>query len=139
MKIAVLGATGFIGRALVPALAEQAEVLAISRRGDATESMHVRAVAADAADEVAIGRALEGVDVAYYLVHSLGKSDFGGLDRRAAATGTTSRSICAAARRPPPSSRAAVPSPSRFCEPPSSSAAAAPASRPSSHWSIACR
>lgn len=85
MKIAVLGATGFIGRALVPALAEQAEVLAISRRGDATESMHVRAVAADAADEVAIGRALEGVDVAYYLVHSLGKSDFGGLDRRAAA------------------------------------------------------
>lgn len=84
MKVAVLGATGFIGRALVPALAEHAEVLAISRRGDARESMHVRAVAADATDEAAIARALEGVDVAYYLVHSLGTSDFGGVDRRAA-------------------------------------------------------
>ncbi len=86
MKVAVLGATGFIGRALVPALAEHAEVLAISRRGDARESTHIRAVAADATDEAAIGRALEGVDVAYYLVHSLGTSDFGGVDRRAAAT-----------------------------------------------------
>jgi uncharacterized protein YbjT (DUF2867 family) len=85
MKVAVLGATGFIGRALVPALAERAEVLAISRRGDACEPTHVQAVAADATDEVAIGRALEGVDVAYYLVHSLGTSDFGGVDRRAAA------------------------------------------------------
>jgi uncharacterized protein YbjT (DUF2867 family) len=85
MKVAVLGATGFIGRALVPVLAEHAEVLAISRRGDAREPTHVRAVAADATDEAAIGRALEGVDVAYYLVHSLGTSDFGGVDRRAAA------------------------------------------------------
>ena len=85
MKVAVLGATGFIGRALVPALAEHAEVLAISRRGDARESTHVRAVAADATDEAAIARALEGVDVAYYLVHSLGTSDFGGVDRRTAA------------------------------------------------------
>jgi uncharacterized protein YbjT (DUF2867 family) len=85
MKVAVLGATGFIGRALVSAFAEDAEVVAISRRGDARESTHVRAVAADATDEVAIGRALAGVDVAYYLVHSLGTSDFGGVDRRAAA------------------------------------------------------
>jgi uncharacterized protein YbjT (DUF2867 family) len=84
MKVAVLGATGFIGRALVPALAEHADVLAISRRGDARESTQVRAVAADASDEAAIGRALEGVDVAYYLVHSLGTSDFKGADRRAA-------------------------------------------------------
>jgi uncharacterized protein YbjT (DUF2867 family) len=84
MKVAVLGATGFIGRALVPALAEHAEVLAISRRGDARESTRVRAVAADASDEAAVGRALEGVDVAYYLVHSLGTSDFKGVDRRAA-------------------------------------------------------
>jgi uncharacterized protein YbjT (DUF2867 family) len=85
VKVAVLGATGFIGRALVPVIAEQAEVLAISRRGDAPESPHVRAVSADATDEAAIERALEGVDVAYYLVHSLGTSDFGGVDRRAAA------------------------------------------------------
>jgi len=85
MKVAVLGATGFIGRALVPALADHADVLAISRRGDARESTHVRAVAADASDEAAIGRALEGVDVAYYLVHSLGTSDYKGVDRRAAA------------------------------------------------------
>jgi uncharacterized protein YbjT (DUF2867 family) len=85
MRIAVLGATGFVGRALLPALAKQGEVLAISRRGNARESTHVRAIAADATDETAIGRALEGVDVAYYLVHSLGASDFDDVDQRAAA------------------------------------------------------
>ena len=33
VRIAVLGATGFIGRALVPVLAERADVVAVSRRG----------------------------------------------------------------------------------------------------------
>ena len=33
MRVAVLGATGFVGRALVPALEELAEVVAVSRGG----------------------------------------------------------------------------------------------------------
>jgi len=86
MSVAVLGATGFIGRALVPALAERHEVVAISRRGDAEARRRVRPFAADASDALAIRRALEGVDVLYYLVHSLGSPDFDSVDTRAAVT-----------------------------------------------------
>jgi len=77
MRVAVLGATGFIGRALVPVLEREAEVVAISRHGP---------VVADATDADALARAFEGVDVVYYLVHSLGSSDFSSVDTRAAET-----------------------------------------------------
>jgi uncharacterized protein YbjT (DUF2867 family) len=44
----------------------------------------VRTVAADAGDAEQVRRALDGVEVAYYLVHSLGAADFAERDRRAA-------------------------------------------------------
>jgi uncharacterized protein YbjT (DUF2867 family) len=65
MRAAVLGATGFIGRALVPALSERMDVVAVSRRGDAPAGHRVQAVAADATDAASLRRALEGVDVVY--------------------------------------------------------------------------
>ena len=71
MKVAVLGATGTVGRALVPVLAEHHEVLAISRRPRKGEN-GVRWTQADATDAAAMERALDGIDAAYYLVHSLG-------------------------------------------------------------------
>jgi uncharacterized protein YbjT (DUF2867 family) len=80
MRAAVFGATGFIGRALVPAVAEHADVLAVSRRGGPN------VVAADATDSAAVRRALEGVDVVYYLIHSLGSGDFTSVDVQAATT-----------------------------------------------------
>jgi len=83
VRAAVLGATGFIGRALVPALAEHADVVAVSRRGDAGAS-RVTAVAADVSDATSVRATLDGVDVAYYLVQSLGSSDYAERDRRAA-------------------------------------------------------
>ena len=86
MKAAVLGATGFIGRALVPALAEHADVVAVSRTGSAPEGARVGAVAADATDAAALRRALEDVEILYYLVHSLGSANFSEVDKRAAAT-----------------------------------------------------
>ena len=82
----MLGATGFIGRALVPELAKRGEVVAVSRSGNAPEADGVRAVAADATDATAVRRALDGVDVVYYLVHSLGSANFDEVDKRAAAT-----------------------------------------------------
>ena len=85
MKVAVLGATGTVGRALVPLLAERDEVVAISRRASPTTN-GVRSVAADVTDGEALGRALEGVDVLYYLVHSLDTADFHERDRIAATT-----------------------------------------------------
>jgi uncharacterized protein YbjT (DUF2867 family) len=85
VRIAVLGATGFVGRALVPALAERHEVTAAARRpGRAAPG--VRAVPADATDADAVRRALDGADVAYYLVHSLGSANYAERDRHAAET-----------------------------------------------------
>jgi uncharacterized protein YbjT (DUF2867 family) len=84
VRAAVLGATGFVGSALVPALAEHADVVAISRRGDAASGGRVRAVAADVSDATSIREALEGVNVVYHLVHSLGSPDYAERDRRAA-------------------------------------------------------
>ncbi len=84
MTAAVLGATGFVGRALVPALAERMDVVAISRGGDAPAGERVRPVAADALEPSSLRRALAAVDVVYYLVHSLGQPNFEDLDRRAA-------------------------------------------------------
>ena len=86
MTVAVLGATGVIGRALVSALAASEEVLAISRSPDALPGEGVRAVAADVRDAMSVRRSLEGVEVAYYLVHSLGTPDYAVVDRRAAET-----------------------------------------------------
>ena len=85
MRTAVLGATGFVGRALVPALAQQSEVVAVSRRrATAPELPGVRRVAADLTNRESTRGALEGVDVAYHLVHSLGARNFSELDRRVA-------------------------------------------------------
>jgi len=86
VRVVVLGATGFVGRALVPALAEHAEVVAVSRRGGTPEADSVRAVAADATEATAMRRALDGADVVYYLVHSLGAAEYAEIDRRAATT-----------------------------------------------------
>jgi uncharacterized protein YbjT (DUF2867 family) len=82
VRAAVIGATGFVGRALVPALARRGEVVAVSRRGTAPHVPGVRGLAADVTES--LHGALEDVDVAYHLVHSLGSRDFSALDRRAA-------------------------------------------------------
>src|SRR5207344_3033234 len=69
VKVTVFGATGVVGRALVPLLAEH-ELTAVSRT--AREGPGARYVVADAASGDGIAAALEGAEVAYYLVHSLG-------------------------------------------------------------------
>ena len=76
MRAAALGATGFIGSALVPALAKHADVVAVSPGGNSDATGRVAAVAADVSDATPLRAALDGVDVAYYLVHSLGSSDY---------------------------------------------------------------
>ena len=84
MTVAVLGASGVIGRALVPALAEQEEVVAVSRHAEHTGDSRVRSEQADVTDPDSIRNVLEGVGVVYYLVHSLGAPDFAEVDRRGA-------------------------------------------------------
>ena len=75
MRVVVFGATGFIGRALLPALAAEQEVVAVSRTSQPPQK-GITWVVADVADAPAVRRALDGAEVVYYLVHSLGSADF---------------------------------------------------------------
>jgi uncharacterized protein YbjT (DUF2867 family) len=84
MRVAVFGASGTVGSELVPLLAREHEVIAVSRRAHTEGGTDVRWVTADVTDAHAVERALEGVAVAVYLVHSLGHADFAARDRRAA-------------------------------------------------------
>jgi uncharacterized protein YbjT (DUF2867 family) len=83
VRVAVFGATGTIGRPLVARLAREHEVVPISRSERIADDTLTWCVA-DAADADSTRRALEGIEVAYYLVHSLGQADFEERDLRAA-------------------------------------------------------
>jgi uncharacterized protein YbjT (DUF2867 family) len=84
MSVAVLGATGVIGRALVRVLARREDVVAVSRNVGQSADRAVRTVAADVTDAAQMRRALAGSDVVYYLVHSLGSPEFAESDLTAA-------------------------------------------------------
>jgi uncharacterized protein YbjT (DUF2867 family) len=84
-RVAVVGATGTIGRPLVVALADAGhQVVAVARSPRAQTDERIEPVAADAGDAGAIRAALEGAVVVYHLVHSLGQDDFEDRDRAAA-------------------------------------------------------
>ena len=84
MRVTVFGSTGVIGRALLPLLAAEHEVVAVSRAAR-DDGDGIRWVEADVASGEGVADALEGADVAYYLVHSLGARDFERRDLEAAA------------------------------------------------------
>jgi uncharacterized protein YbjT (DUF2867 family) len=84
--VLVTGATGFIGRRLVPALVDAGhDVRAMTRNPDRYDGPG-RAVAGDVFDRASLTGPLEGADVAIYLVHSLDDPDFEQKDAEAART-----------------------------------------------------
>jgi uncharacterized protein YbjT (DUF2867 family) len=83
MRVTVFGATGTVGDALLPRLAEQHDVVAVSRCARAGQD-GVRWATADVASGEGVADAIDGADVLYYLVHSLGQSDFEAKDSQAA-------------------------------------------------------
>ena len=68
--VAVAGASGFVGSALLPALTDDFDVVAL-RRTPATELPGVRWQRCDLFSLLQTERALEGADYAVYLVHSM--------------------------------------------------------------------
>jgi uncharacterized protein YbjT (DUF2867 family)/ligand-binding SRPBCC domain-containing protein len=85
--ILVTGATGYVGGRLVHALLARGErVRCLARRPEAIAPQPgLEVVAGDALDPVAVRHALDGADVAYYLVHAMGAGEgFEERDRRAA-------------------------------------------------------
>ncbi|GIJ00324.1 uncharacterized protein YbjT (DUF2867 family) [Sediminihabitans luteus] len=90
--VAVTGATGYVGGRLVPELLDAGfAVRTIGRNPDRLVARpwydDVERVEADASDADQIRSALDGVEVAYYLIHSLGTGKkFESRDRRTALT-----------------------------------------------------
>ena len=86
LTVLVTGATGFIGRRLVPELVERGmTVRAMTRRPEAYDGSG-EPVGGDVNDADSLTDALKGVDVAIYLVHSLDDPDFERKDAEAART-----------------------------------------------------
>ncbi|MDQ3784738.1 MAG: SDR family oxidoreductase [Actinomycetota bacterium] len=86
-KVLVTGATGYVASRLVPALLECGHrVRATSRHPEALLGRHpqIEVVPSDMLDAASLREALEGIDVAYYLVHSMAGKDFAAKDRKAA-------------------------------------------------------
>ena len=91
MNVLLTGASGYIGGKLRIALAQEAGIslrLLVRDKGKLKVGPESRAEVyeGNTFDEVSLERALSGVDVAYYLIHSMAaKGDFEELDRRSAA------------------------------------------------------
>jgi uncharacterized protein YbjT (DUF2867 family) len=87
MNVLVTGASGFVGAALIPRLQEAGHtVRAYARRPDAVAA-GVEVVQGDAIAGTGLDAALDGIDCAYYLIHSMEPSvdgSFADRDRRAA-------------------------------------------------------
>ncbi|TYL52350.1 SDR family oxidoreductase [Agromyces mariniharenae] len=82
MRVLVTGATGYIGGRLVPRLIGSGHDVRVlvrqpERLRDVPWAASVEVVAGDLGDRAAVDRAMDGVEVVYYLVHSMGgRGDF---------------------------------------------------------------
>ncbi len=87
-RVLLTGATGYVGGRLLAELERRKVPLRCfvrrpaALRGRAAPSTEI--AAGDALDAAAVARALDGIETAYYLIHSMGGEDFAAKDREAA-------------------------------------------------------
>ena len=88
MRILVAGGTGYIGGALIPALLGRGHAVRVLARPRGTDRRlkDVEIVRGDALNEASVAEAMLGIDVVYYLIHSMraGARAFDERDRQAA-------------------------------------------------------
>jgi uncharacterized protein YbjT (DUF2867 family) len=90
MKVALLGATGYVGGRLVPCLLDaDHQVRCLARTPERLDLLpwreRVEVVRADAQDQRSLEAGLEGSEAVYYLVHAMGDApDWSDADRRSA-------------------------------------------------------
>lgn len=90
MNVGVIGATGYVGGRLVPALLSRGHRVRClartpGRLDGVTWRAEVEVVAADVLDRASLEQAFRGLDAVYYLVHAMGHSkDFEQADRKGA-------------------------------------------------------
>jgi len=89
MKVLLTGATGYIGRRLKNRLLEDERIdlrLLVRNKKSISPSAKKRVdvIEGDSFDKKALQKALNGIDVAYYLIHSLSQSNYKELDRQSA-------------------------------------------------------
>lgn len=104
-RVLIVGATGFVGRRLAPALANKGVPLRLAARNLAglspllQNSADIEIAQTDLVSGAGLAEALQGIDTAYYLVHSMGgrtisrNEEYAQKDRQAA------RNFMAAAER----------------------------------------
>jgi uncharacterized protein YbjT (DUF2867 family) len=88
MNVLVTGISGYIGSRLTPRLLREGySVRGLSRRAAQLRAADIEVFEGDAVSGVGLERALDGIDVAYYLIHSMepsANSAFSARDRAAA-------------------------------------------------------
>lgn len=104
MRILVTGSTGYIGGRLAPRLAEAGHEVRVIVRDplklrDAPWASGVDIVTGDLTDAASVARAVEGIDVVYYLVHAMGaKGDFEHTEQEAAGNVATAAAAAGVSR-----------------------------------------
>ena len=83
-RILVAGGSGFIGRHLVGRLLDRGSKVVVMTRTPSPRDDKAFEVGADVNELGSLTEALKGIEVAYYLVHSLDRADFETADREGA-------------------------------------------------------
>ncbi|MHB8658280.1 MAG: NAD(P)H-binding protein [Solirubrobacteraceae bacterium] len=101
MRVLLTGITGYVGTALLPRLRREGHELRGFARRPADAPLDVPIVAGDAVSGAGLPEALEGVEVAYYLIHSMEPSADGSFAARelTAAGNFTAAALASGVRR----------------------------------------